>query len=51
MLGRAAYQTPFILAELDAYATGNRLAEKQAIAFAMADMQIWLLNRAVICIK
>ena len=37
MLGRAAYQTPFILAELDAYATGNRLAEKQAIAFAMAD--------------
>ncbi len=37
MLGRAAYKTPFILAELDAYATGNRLAEKQAIAFAMAD--------------
>ena len=37
MLGRAAYQTPFILAELDAYATGNRLAKKQAIAFAMAD--------------
>lgn len=37
MLGRAAYKTPFILAELDAYATGNRLAEKQAIAFEMAD--------------
>ena len=37
MLGRAAYKTPFILAELHAYATGNRLAEKQAIALAMAD--------------
>ena len=37
MLGRAAYKTPFILAELDAYATKNILAEKKAIAFAMAD--------------
>ena len=37
MLGRVAYKTPFILAELHAHATGNRLAEKQAIAFAMAD--------------
>ena len=37
MLGRAAYKTPFILAELHAHATRNRLAEKRAIAFAMAD--------------
>lgn len=37
MLGRTAYKTPFILAELDAYATKNILAEKKAIAFAMAD--------------
>ena len=37
MLGRVAYKTPFILAELHAYATGDRVPEKQAIAFAMAD--------------
>ena len=37
MLGRAAYKTPFILAEMHAHATGNRLPEKQTVAFAMAD--------------
>ena len=37
MLGRSAYQTPFILAELHSYATGEPLIKKYTIAMNMAD--------------
>ena len=37
MLGRSAYKTPFILAELHSYATHEPLPEKHTIAQIMAD--------------
>ncbi len=37
MLGRAAYKTPFILAELHSHATGEPLIEKHTIAKNMAN--------------
>ena len=37
MLGRAAYKTPFILAELHSHATGEPLIEKHTIAKIMAN--------------